>query len=121
MRRDFSFMARTAAFKKHGLDPQEPALVAGAKVPRMGEGVWLQEGEEAFGTLTLAPVPAEPGTLMASKVRTEPGDYRLYYANVRDAITGAGKLIVPAEEGFTVIRLLELARVSSNEGRTVTV
>ena len=109
------------SFKKHGLDPQEPALVAGAKVPRMGEGVWLQEGEEAFGTLTVAPVPAEPGTLMASKVKTEVGDYRLYYANVREAITGAAKLVVPPEEGFTVIRLLELARVSSREGRTVAV
>jgi predicted dehydrogenase len=109
------------SFKKHGLDPQEPALVAGAKVPRLGEGEWLQEDEEAYGTLTIAPVPAEPGTLMASKVKTELGDYRLYYANVRDAITGAGKLAVPTAEGFTVVRLLELARVSSKEGRTVTV
>lgn len=109
------------SFKKHGLDPQEPALVAGAKVPRMGEGEWLQEAEEAFGTLTIAPVPSEPGTLMASKVRTELGDYRQYYANVRDAVLGTGKLACPTAEGFTVVRLLELARVSSNEGRTVTV
>ena len=109
------------SFRKYGLDPQEPALVAGAKVPRMDEGEWLAEPEEMFGTLTIAPVPAEPGTLMASKVRTELGDYRQYYANVRDAVLGVGKLVVPPEEGFTVIRLLELARVSSNEGRTVTV
>ena len=109
------------SFKKYGLDPQEPALVAGAKVPTLGQGEWLQESEEHFGTLTIAPVPAEPGTLMASKVKTELGDYRQYYANVRDAVTGAGKLAVSPEEGFTVIRLLELARVSSSEGRTVTV
>ena len=109
------------SFKKHGLDPQEPTLVAGAKVPMLGEGEWLQEAEEHFGTLTIAPVPAEPGTLMASKVRTELGDYRQYYVNVRDAVQGAGKLTVTPEEGFTVIRLLELARVSSSEGRTVEV
>lgn len=109
------------SFKKHGLDPQEPALVAGAKVPRMGEGEWLQEEEEHFGTLTIAPVPAEPGTLMPSKVKTEVGDYRRFYANVRDAVLGAAPLVVTPQEGFTVIRLLELARVSSSEGRTVAV
>ncbi len=109
------------SFRKYGVDPQEPTLVAGGKVPRLGEGEWLQEPEELFGTLTIAPVPAEPGTLMQSKVRTEPGDYRQYYANVRDAVQGKGKLAVPTAEGFTVIRLLELARVSSSEGRTIAV
>lgn len=109
------------SFVKYGLDPQEPALVAGAKVPRMGEGEWLQEPEELYGTLTLAPVPSEPATLMASRVRTETCDYRGFYASVRDAIRGEHSLPVPAEEGFTVIRLLELARISSAEARTVTV
>ncbi len=109
------------SFRKFGLDPQEPALTAGAKVPRLGEGEWLRETEDHFGTLTVAPVPSEPGTLMQSKVRTEIGDYREYYANVRDAIGGAGKLAVPTAEGFTVVRLLELARESSREGRTVRV
>ena len=45
------------SFKKYGLDPQEPALVGGAKVPRMGEGEWLAEDESEWGTLTVAPVP----------------------------------------------------------------
>src|SRR5246127_738692 len=31
------------SFKKHGLDPQEPALVGGARVPRVGAGEWLAE------------------------------------------------------------------------------
>ncbi len=52
------------SFKKHGLDPQEPALVAGAKVPRLGEGDWLGEDEAHWGTLTVAPVPADPTTLL---------------------------------------------------------
>ena len=51
------------SFKKFGLDPQEPALVGGAKVPRMGEGEWLAEPEAEWGTLTVAPLPADPGTL----------------------------------------------------------
>ncbi len=77
------------SFKKYGLDPQESTLVGGgAKVPRVGEGEWLAEPESEWGTLTVAPVPADPGTVRRTKVKTELGDYRGYYANVRDAING---------------------------------
>jgi scyllo-inositol 2-dehydrogenase (NADP+) len=109
------------SFKKYGLDPQEPALVGGAKVPRMGEGEWLAEDEKHWGTLTVAPNPADPGTLVQTSVRNELGDYRLYYANVRDAITGAAELSVKAEDGYRVIKLLEMARESSKEQRTLAV
>lgn len=109
------------SFKKFGLDPQEPALVGGATVPRMGEGDWLEEAEEAWGTLTVAPVLSEPGNLVRTKVRTERGDYRNFYANVRDAMRGDSELAVPAEAGFASTKLLELARVSSAEERTVQV
>jgi predicted dehydrogenase len=110
------------SFKKHGLDPQEPALVGGAKVPRMGEGgEWLAEPESQWGTLTVAPVLADPGTLTRTKVKTELGDYRLYYANVRDAINGVAKLAVTPEDGYRTVKLLEMARESSAEGRTLPV
>ena len=101
------------SFKKYGLDPQEPTLVGGAKVPRMGEGEWLAEPESAWGTLTVAPEPADPGNLTRTKVKTELGDYRLYYANVRDAINGTAKLAVTPEDGYRVVRLLEMARAST--------
>jgi scyllo-inositol 2-dehydrogenase (NADP+) len=109
------------SFKKYGLDPQEPALVGGAKVPRMGEGEWLAEPESQWGTLTVAPVPADPATLNRTKVKTELGDYRGYYANVRDAINGAAKLAVTPEDGYRTVRLLEMARKSSLEERTLKV
>src|SRR5271154_1360487 len=109
------------SFKKTGLDPQEPALVGGARVPRMGEGDWLAEPESHWGTLTVAPVPADPTTLTHGKVKTEFGDYRLYYANVRDAINGAARLAVTAEDGWQTIRLLEMARESSASKRTLPV
>jgi scyllo-inositol 2-dehydrogenase (NADP+) len=109
------------SFKKYGLDLQEPALVGGAKVPCMGEGEWLAEPESAWGTLTVAPAPADPGTLTRTKVKTELGDYRLYYANVRDAIKGVAKLAVTSEDGYRVVRLLEMARESSAAGRTLKV
>jgi scyllo-inositol 2-dehydrogenase (NADP+) len=109
------------SFKKYGLDPQESALVGGAKVPRMGEGEWLAEPESEWGTLTVAPVPADPGTLTRTKVKTELGDYRGYYANVRDAINGTAKLAVTPEDGYRVVKLLEMARESTAQGKTLKV
>jgi predicted dehydrogenase len=110
------------SFRKHGLDPQEPALVGGAKVPVQGsQQVWLQEDESAWGTLTVAPNPDDPATLVTRQVKTERCDYRGFYANVRDAILGAAPLAVTPEDGFRVIRLLELARESSAEARTLKV
>ena len=109
------------SFKKWGLDPQEPTLVGGAKVPRMGEGEWLGEPESEWGTLTVAPVLADPGMLTRAKVKTELGDYRGYYANVRDAINGTAKLAVTPEDGYRTVKLLEMARESSLEGRTLKV
>ena len=110
------------SFRKHGLDPQEPALVGGAKVPVQGsQQVWLQEDEFAWGTLTVAPNPADPATLITRQVKTERCDYRGFYANVRDAILGASPLAVTPDDGFRVIRLLELARQSSAEARTLKV
>jgi len=109
------------SFKKYGLDPQEPALVGGAKVPRLGVGEWLAEPDEQWGTLTVAPVPSDPGTLTRTKLKTELGDYRLFYANVRDAIRGEAKLAVTPEDGYRTIKLLEMARESTEERRTLPV
>src|SRR5580704_87506 len=57
------------SYKKYGLDPQEPALVGGAKVPGRGEGEWLAEPEAQWGTLTIAPVPADPANWSARRFR----------------------------------------------------
>ena len=105
------------SFRKYGLDPQEAALVAGAKVPPMGEGDWLKEKDSDWGILTVAPDPTDPTTLVSTPIQTEFGDYRPYYANVRDAINGTAPLAVTPEDGYRVIRLLELARQSSAEKR----
>ncbi len=116
----FLLHGTAGSFKKYGLDPQEPALVAGAQVPPIGSPeVWLQEAEEHRGTLTVAPNLADPATLVRSQIETIPGDYREFYANVRDAILGKAELAIPSQAGLDVIRLLELARISSAEGRTI--
>jgi predicted dehydrogenase len=118
----FLLHGTTGSFRKHGLDPQEPKLVGGAKVPVQGsQEVWLQEDESAWGTLTVAPNPADPATLVTRQVKTERCDYRGFYANVRDAILGIAPLAVTPEDGYRVVRLLELARESSKEGCTLKV
>jgi predicted dehydrogenase len=118
----FLLHGTVGSFKKYGLDPQEPALVGGAKVPVIGSNtVWLEEKEAMWGILTVAPVPTDPATLVRREVRTEPGDYRGFYVNVRDAILGTAKLAVTPEDGYRVIRLLEMARESSAAGRTLKV
>ncbi len=106
----FALHGTAGTFRKWGLDPQEPAIVAGAKVPRVGE--WLREDEVAWGELFLAGVAGV-------KVETELGDYRGFYANVRDAILGTAALEVSGQAGVNVAKVLEAARMSSSEGRTV--
>ena len=118
----FLLHGTAGSFRKYGVDPQEPALVAGVKVPPMGsQQVWLQEPPDAWGTLTVAPDMSQPGVLVTRQVPTVPGDYRGFYANVRDAILGRTTLAVTGEDGFRTIRLLELARSSSAERRTLDV
>lgn len=97
------------SFVKWGLDPQEDALKAGAKFSDPGFG---EEPESKWGTLYFPGQPPE-------KVKTERGDYRGIYENVRDAILGKAKLEVTPEQAWRTTRLIELARLSSAEGRRV--
>jgi scyllo-inositol 2-dehydrogenase (NADP+) len=100
-------------FIKHGMDPQEERLRSG-NFPRGTDwpADWGQEPEELWGTLTLvgkAPV----------KVKTDRGDYRDFYANMRDAIEKGSALEVPAEQFLRSTKAILLSHKSSREGRTV--
>lgn len=96
------------SYVKFGLDPQEPALKEGAV---LGGPHWGEEPESAWGRLT---TPKQERV-----VPTLAGDYRRYYENVRDAILGRAALAVPGEQGWRVIRLLELAIESSARRKAV--
>ena len=110
------------SYVKTGLDPQEAALLGGARPPELGSPEpWLPEAESAWGTLTTAADPAEPTKLDRGKQATEVGDYRKFYANVRDAIRGEAPLVVAPEDGYRTIRLLELALQSSDHNHTLPV
>ena len=101
------------SFIKYGMDPQEEIL----RGPNCPDGLdwganWGLEPEERWGTLSR--VNETP-----RKVRTEPGDYRGFYANVRDVIEKRAPLDVTPEQALRTMRALLLAHKSSREGRTV--
>jgi predicted dehydrogenase len=102
------------AFIKQSFDPQESNLRRGY-IPT--DSAWGAEPEENWGLLTLS----ENGTLTQRRVPSVNCDYRDFYANLRDAILGKAKLAVTPEWALDVMRLLELARQSSDERRTVSV
>ena len=112
------------SFTKCGLDPQEPHLAAdGRHPPQLGSSIpWVTELESNWGTVTLAADPVnKPSELTRNHVPTLEGDYRLFYANVRDAIRGNATQAVTALDAWRVARLIELARDSSRERRTLDV
>lgn len=100
------------SYVKYGLDPQEPVLKSGAV---LGGPHWGEEPESAWGKLTTM----QDGVAAERTVPTLPGDYRRYYENVRDAILERAPLAVPGEQGWRVIRLLELAIESSERRQTL--
>ena len=101
-------------FLKQSFDPQEANLRRGY-IPT--DTAWGAEPEENWGLLTLS----RNGALTQHRVPSAKCDYREFYANLRDAMLGKAKLAVSAEWALDVMRLLELARQSSDERRTISV
>ena len=101
------------SFIKYGMDPQEAAL----RGPDCPDGLdwgesWGLEPEENWGTLSL--VSGE-----TRKVPTERGDYRAFYANVRDVIEKGAPLDVTPQQFLGTMRAIVLAHKSSRERRVV--
>ncbi len=101
------------SFLKFGMDPQEERLRSG-NFPRGTNwpADWGTEPEASWGTLSLVGQPP-------TKVKTEAGDYRGFYANVRDAIEKGAPLDVSPDHAIRVMRAVLLAHKSSCERRTV--
>jgi scyllo-inositol 2-dehydrogenase (NADP+) len=107
----FTLHGTKGSFVKFGIDPQEDAIKAGGIIGSPG---WGAEPESDWGLLKL-----DDGS--EKRIPTEPGDYRDYYANVRDAILGKAPIAVPGADAWRTARIIELARQSSEEGRTLSV
>ncbi len=101
---------------KWGLDPQEAALnkITGIADHASGQA-WGQEPAANWGTLC---VDVDSG-MVTRPVAPIPGDYRLYYAGVRDALLGKAPAPVAALDAWRVARLLEWAMESSEQRREI--
>ena len=102
---------------KKGVDPQEAALT---KITRIkdaagGDAAWGQEPSSAWGLLY---VDIDGGSV-SRPVPAVIGDYRLYYAGIRDALLGKAPAPVTGLDGWRVARLLEWAVESSEKRREI--
>ncbi|HTV83101.1 MAG TPA: Gfo/Idh/MocA family oxidoreductase [Acidobacteriaceae bacterium] len=102
----------TGSFTKFGLDPQEDQIQAGMAFDAPGFG---EDPASDWGELRSC------SGARTRRVPTLKGDYRGYYANVRDALLGRTELAVQPEQVWRTTRLIELARESSAKGRRLQV
>lgn len=111
---DVRFVVRgeQGAFIKYGIDPQEESLKHG-EIPR--DNTWGRESDSKWGTL-YSPVS---DAIASETIPTLPGDYRLFYANVRDALLGKASPEVTHEQMLDVMYALELADESSRRRCTL--
>ncbi len=104
----FNIQGTKGSFIKYGLDPQEDQLKSGILpgYPQFGH-----ENTKQFGVLY-----TESKT---ETIPTESGCYLSYYQKIADSIESGVAPPVSAEDGIQVVRLLELAELSSRKGITV--
>ena len=108
----FVVLATAGSYFKQTVDPQEANLRRGI-VP--SSGAWGAEPEKDWGLLTLA----DGAEFKQKRIPNADTDFRNYYANVRDALLGKASLVVTPEWALNVMRILELARESSERRCTV--
>lgn len=102
----FVLLGTHGSFVKQTVDPQENNLRHG-NIPK--DGPWGAEPEENWGMLT---VPEGNG-FRQRRIPSANCDFRDYYANVRDALLGRAAPAVTPEWAVNVMRLLQMARESS--------
>ena len=104
----FILLGEKGSYQKFYLDVQEQAFKDGKKPE--GEN-WGVDPEERWGKLFL-----ENETL---PLPTEKGDYRIFYQNVANAINQSATLQVTLPQTITVLKLIEAAFLSAQEGRKI--
>jgi len=100
-------------FIKYGVDVQENDLKQGKKLE--GNMEWGKEPEDIWGILN----SEVNGMIFRGKIQSEVGDYRDYYRNIYNAIVLGEEIEITAEQALNVIKIIELAELSSREGRII--
>lgn len=85
------------SYVKYGLDPQEQQLKDNLSIKDATYGL---EDESLHGILY---------TNDNKTIRTMPGNYKAYYENIYNHMTGNEELIIKSIDGFNVIRVIEAA------------
>jgi predicted dehydrogenase len=108
----FHLRGTKGSYWKFGLDLQEAALNT---VTRIEGPNWGREPSANWGTLSVD----VDGAMVTRPVEPVLGDYRLYYAGVRDALLGMAPAPVSGLDAWRVARLLEWAAESSGKRREI--
>jgi len=96
------------AYVKHGIDPQEEALLAGG-IP--GSPGWGEEPESSWGRAG-AGDDARP-------LRSEPGNYLAFYSGVEKSIRKGAEPPVTTAQGIAMMELLDAVRLSAETRRVI--
>jgi scyllo-inositol 2-dehydrogenase (NADP+) len=104
-------LGEKGSYLKQEFDPLEPNLREG-KIPTGTS--WVVEKEENSGQLTVV----SNGNFTTRKIPSI-GDWREFYANIRDAIVSGAPLLVTPQEALNVMVSLELALESSSKHTTI--
>jgi scyllo-inositol 2-dehydrogenase (NADP+) len=106
-----SLNGTNGSFIKYGMDVQEEALRAGimpGDIPN-----WGVEPLSSWGKINTE----HKGLHITGNIESEKGDYREYYSNIYEVLSGEEDLIVKPKEAANTIRIIELAMQSSLESR----
>lgn len=103
----FRVLGTAGAYVKHGLDPQEERLRAGAR-PSSG---WGEEPPDRWGAVGAGE--------RVERVATEPGAYPAFYGMLATAIRSGGPLPVDPADSITGLEIIGAAMRSSAEQRVI--
>jgi predicted dehydrogenase len=108
----FHLRGTKGGYVKNGVDPQEAAL---NKITKIDDPAWGQEPAADWGLLYIG----IDGGSVSRPVPALRGDYRHYYAGIRDALLGKAPAPVTAIDAWRVARVLEWAAESSEKRREI--
>ena len=104
----FHLRGTKGGYLKFGVDPQEAAL---NKITRITDAGWGHEPSSSWGVLHVD----IDGGAVSRPLPALVGDYRLYYASIRDALLGKAAAPVTGLDGWRAARLLDWAAESSEK------
>ncbi|MDR7129963.1 scyllo-inositol 2-dehydrogenase (NADP+) [Algoriphagus sp. 4150] len=104
----FLLLGKRGSYQKFGLDVQEAAFKLGQKPE--GER-WGVESEESWGNVFL--------NEEIKPYQTIPGNYRVLYQNVADAISKGANLDITIAQAVSVLKIIEASFTSAEEGRRI--